>query len=251
MKNYYEILEVSTKASSEVIEKAYKALVKKYHPDLQPENNKKDAEEKIKIINEAYSVLSNTEKKAKYDTELNKQAIYNQQYINQEQKTNNYYKNNHQEQKSNNFYQASGYVKSNYGQNINTNTYNKKQTIMQPNKTETKQNNNSDFQQQYNQAINDAYSNAYNEAYNKAYQQAYINNLKNMGYEIKYEKTLKEHLISIAAAFITIIILIVIGHILWFIPFTRNYFINLYNTNEIFKILVDIVKNVFSNLFNR
>ena len=34
MKNYYEILEVNQKASSEVIEKAYKVLVKKYHPDL-------------------------------------------------------------------------------------------------------------------------------------------------------------------------------------------------------------------------
>ena len=39
MKNYYEILEVSQNASPEVIEKAYKALVKKYHPDLQTKEN--------------------------------------------------------------------------------------------------------------------------------------------------------------------------------------------------------------------
>ena len=48
MKNYYDLLEVSEKASPEVIEKAYKTLVKKYHPDLQPDDKKKEAEEKIK-----------------------------------------------------------------------------------------------------------------------------------------------------------------------------------------------------------
>lgn len=48
MKNYYEILEVNEKASKEVIEKVYKVLAKKYHPDLQrtPEEKEK-AEEKI------------------------------------------------------------------------------------------------------------------------------------------------------------------------------------------------------------
>ena len=67
MKNYYEILEVDQKASKEVIEKAYKVLAKKYHPDLQEEKNKKRAEEKIKNLNEAYEILSDENKKAKYD----------------------------------------------------------------------------------------------------------------------------------------------------------------------------------------
>ena len=56
MKNYYEILEVNQKASKEIIEKAYKVLVKKYHPDV----NAKKAQEnnqKIKELNEAYEVL--------------------------------------------------------------------------------------------------------------------------------------------------------------------------------------------------
>ena len=70
MKNYYEILEVSENASQEVIEKAYKALVKKYHPDLQPNEKKHDAEDKIKIINEAYDILSNQQKKENYDRQL-------------------------------------------------------------------------------------------------------------------------------------------------------------------------------------
>ena len=50
MKNYYEILEVNKKASKEVIEKAYKVLVKKYHPDLYSGQKKEYAEKKIKEI---------------------------------------------------------------------------------------------------------------------------------------------------------------------------------------------------------
>ena len=42
MKNYYEILEVNENASKEVIDKAYKVLAKKYHPDLQEEKNKNE-----------------------------------------------------------------------------------------------------------------------------------------------------------------------------------------------------------------
>ena len=50
--NYYEILEVNKNASPEIIEKAYKTLVKKYHPDLQEDNLKNIYEEKIKKIND-------------------------------------------------------------------------------------------------------------------------------------------------------------------------------------------------------
>ena len=48
MKNYYEILEIDRNASKEIIEKAYKTLAKKYHPDVQEQNQKKIAEEKMK-----------------------------------------------------------------------------------------------------------------------------------------------------------------------------------------------------------
>ena len=65
--NYYEILEVSEKSSSEVITGAYKALTKKYHPDIS-----KDAlaSEKMKIINLAYEVLSDPIKRAEYDRKI-------------------------------------------------------------------------------------------------------------------------------------------------------------------------------------
>lgn len=68
---WYEILEVSENASPEVIEKAYKVLVKKYHPDLQTGDSKAEAEKKMKQINEAYDILSNSEKRKEYDFELN------------------------------------------------------------------------------------------------------------------------------------------------------------------------------------
>ena len=62
-KNYYDILEVNKNASPEIIEKAYKVLVKKYHPDLQEPDKKAFFEQKLKDINEAYDTLSNTEKR--------------------------------------------------------------------------------------------------------------------------------------------------------------------------------------------
>ncbi len=73
MKNYYEILEVNKRASKEVIEKAYKVLVKKYHPDLFTGEKKIYAERKIKEINEAYNVLTNEFMREQYDAELEKQ----------------------------------------------------------------------------------------------------------------------------------------------------------------------------------
>lgn len=63
-KNYYDVLGVSKTASQEEIKKSYKALSKKYHPDI---NKDPGAEEKFKEINEAYQVLSDPEKKKMYD----------------------------------------------------------------------------------------------------------------------------------------------------------------------------------------
>lgn len=70
MANYYDILGVNKNASDDDIKKAYKKLVVKWHPDRWvngTEEEKKTAEDKIKEINEAYSVLSDPEKKKNYD----------------------------------------------------------------------------------------------------------------------------------------------------------------------------------------
>lgn len=73
MKNYYEELEVSNKASKEVIEKAYKVLAKKYHPDANTAENKAQAEEVFKRISEAYEILGDAQRRAQYDLELKNQ----------------------------------------------------------------------------------------------------------------------------------------------------------------------------------
>lgn len=65
-KNYYDILGISKNASDDEIKKAYRSLAKKYHPDLNPGNA--EAAEKLKEVNEAYSVLSDKTKKSNYDT---------------------------------------------------------------------------------------------------------------------------------------------------------------------------------------
>lgn len=70
MVTLYEILEVSENASDEVIEKAYKVLAKRYHPDLQNVKDKVYAEEKMKEINKAYEILTDTKKRQEYDNEL-------------------------------------------------------------------------------------------------------------------------------------------------------------------------------------
>ena len=64
-RDYYEVLGVAKNAPADEIKKAYRTLAKKYHPDMNPGN--KEAETKFKEVNEAYDVLSDADKKAKYD----------------------------------------------------------------------------------------------------------------------------------------------------------------------------------------
>lgn len=64
-RDYYEVLGVEKTASDEEIKKAYRTLAKKYHPDLN--NGDKECEIKFKEVNEAYEVLSDSQKRARYD----------------------------------------------------------------------------------------------------------------------------------------------------------------------------------------
>src|SRR5436190_12348193 len=63
--DYYEVLSVNKNATEEEIKKAYRKLARKYHPDLNP--NDKEANRKFQQINEANEVLSDPEKRKKYD----------------------------------------------------------------------------------------------------------------------------------------------------------------------------------------
>jgi curved DNA-binding protein len=63
-KDYYAILGVPRNATPEEIKEAYRRLAKEYHPDKNPSP---EAEERFKLINEAYQVLSDPAKRAEYD----------------------------------------------------------------------------------------------------------------------------------------------------------------------------------------
>ena len=64
-RDYYEVLGISKNASEDEIKKAYRSLAKKYHPDMNPGDA--EAEARFKEVNEAYDVLSDSDKRAKYD----------------------------------------------------------------------------------------------------------------------------------------------------------------------------------------
>ena len=66
-KDYYETLGVPKSASAKDIKSAYRKLARTWHPDVNP-TKKKEAEEKFKEISEAYEVLSDSEKRKRYDT---------------------------------------------------------------------------------------------------------------------------------------------------------------------------------------
>lgn len=205
-KNYYEILEVDKKASSEIIKKSYSTLAKKYHPDLQPEDMKQDAEEKFKLINEAYEVLSDPEKRKNYDASLSENIISKEEYdsiymenlklrdiINEMQKE--YSQNN------------SSYPR----QEESTNFSEDSQSNQQQNYTNPFINNSQ--QNYYNE-----YMNNIEEARRQAYHDAYIQDLRNRGYKIRYQKTWRDYFKS----FLSIILTILILFILWHIPFIQN-----------------------------
>ena len=64
-RDYYEVLGIDKSASADDIKKAYRKKAKEFHPDLHPGD--KECEQKFKEVNEAYEVLSDADKRAKYD----------------------------------------------------------------------------------------------------------------------------------------------------------------------------------------
>ena len=70
--NHYDVLNITASASTEEIKQSYKIMVKKYHPDV---NNEDTAKEDFLLIYEAYSILSDRERKKAYDESLNKMVV--------------------------------------------------------------------------------------------------------------------------------------------------------------------------------
>ena len=210
--NYYKILEVDKDASSEVIEKAYKTLAKKYHPDLQESNMKQEAEEKLKLINQAYEILSNPDSRTKYDMTL-KQEDFSEEDFNRlsEENKNLYNEINNLKHNTNNYY--------NNPPNTNTSSYEDAEYYKQ---------------KQYEQQLE--YEKQMQQARQKAYHDAYIQDLKNRGYKIKYKKTPKEYFKNFLALIITIAILF----ILWQIPFIKNFFTKLFEENPLLQAILNL-----------
>lgn len=231
-KNYYEILEVDQKASNEIIDKAYKTLVKKYHPDLQNTEKQKEYEEKMKLINEAYSVLSDDYQRATYDEQLQKEIISKQDY----QKV--LEENRNLKQELRDLLQD----RTNIGRQTNQ-AY--QQANNQQYKKQAQQRYNQQYQQQYHQSYQQQYQQQINRAVNQAYQDAYVQDMKNRGYKIKYKHTFKQYKNLIIA----IICVILVCILLFQIPPIKKFFVNIYEENIIIKSIVDIFINTFTTKF--
>ena len=139
MKNYYKILQVDKDASPEIVKVAYKLLVKKNHPDLKEGEDKKNAEKKIKEINEAYDVLSNPVKKSEYDQSIINENVSQEQY--------NFILNENMNLKKELNYFHNLYNRNNYYKQKNTNMYNEN---INQNTSNDEINNNSKFKSIFN-----------------------------------------------------------------------------------------------------
>lgn len=218
MSNLYELLEVSEKASKEVIEKAYKVLAKRYHPDLQEEKDKKQAEEKMKQINEAYTILIDDEKRKAYDIELNaKRQEEIQKKMQENTKVNNEITRVEQEV-------------FNDLQNANMKRQKEEQDKINRKLEEEQKSNMEKLQAD----LQRTYSNAYN------------NYLRSLGYKIKEPWTLKRfiELMKVLIIFAVIIIFI------WFFPPTHKLIIDFYEQNVVLKFIIDIFIKLILGLWN-
>lgn len=212
MKSYYEILEVDKNASQEVIEKAYKALAKKYHPDLQQGAKKQEYAEKMKIINQAYDILSDSFKREQYDQKLQNEQEQNQTISREEQ------------------------------ERIMQENYALKQQL---NKMGNNRNNNQQVDQGSIINMSRVLEQQIRAAQRQAYHDAYIQDMKSRGYKIRYKHSLKYYLKLIILIAITVFVLFLIYQI----PAVKAFFTNLYNENLIFQSIVNIFKNTFSSTF--
>ena len=212
MKNYYEILEVDKNASQEVIEKAYRTLAKKYHPDLQQGEKQQEYAEKMKIINEAYDALSNSEKRNQYNQKLENERIQKMQ--------SEAYSREQQER----------IMQENYALKQQLNR-------MGVDNNPTEEGSILNMTRVLNEQIN--------ATRRQAYHDAYIQDMKNRGYKIKYKHDLKYYLKLIKVLAITVFACFLIYQI----PPVKNYFGELYNENIFFKALIDVFKNTFSATF--
>lgn len=182
MKNYYEILEVNESASQEIIEKAYKILIKKYHPDLYSGEERFFAEQKVRDLNEAYKILSDSFLREQYNNELENEKMikYNRNFISNSNKNQDFYNSNLDDKKVN---QNKSEIKSGLMNNLKINQNSQVGTMGST-----------------------------------------IDLVKEI-FKIKPKKISFKDMdkTDLKALYLTIAIVIVLGIILWFIPFTNGF----------------------------
>lgn len=251
-KTFYEILEVSENASQEVIEKAYKVLVKRYHPDLQEDANKNLAETKIKQINEAYEILSDDIKRKQYDEELNQKRQYEKQLqedkiIEQANKVRQNFVNT--ETETNNIKEDTVTYNEQpiYTQNIDTNLspeqlYWKKQE--QAFQVEYQKEYMRIIQQYPDEKMQKKMLKKIERKLNNKYLEKYDSYLRKIGYKVKVRWTFEK--VRLLLIFIASIILLAI--LLWKIPVTHNMLMSFYENNRIIKAIVDIIGGIFNGI---
>ena len=221
MANYYEILEVSEKASKEVIEKAYRVLAKKYHPDGKPQEEKTKAEQKMKQINEAYDILSNEEKRKQYDSQLQLQKQQEEERKSKEaqRKMQETYEQMLQEER-----EHSG-NKEEYGQN-----------------RVTREKKNPSYTASENSRM--ASAKAIQSQMQRAYRQAYNDYWRSKGYRVKEKWTWKKtkDLLKVLGIILLVILF------LWFFPPTHQMLVSFYEDNFIVKAMVDVIINIVKGI---
>ena len=216
MENLYEILEVSPNASKEVIDRAYKVLAKKYHPDLQENKNDKKTEEMMKKINYAYSIIGDEQKRKEYDVEL------------EEEKRTNELKNEQNKNEEDIFTNRNDYNKYYENESEFNNSYENPR-----NWREYYNNLNNREQRKIRKNIEKDAKNEYRYYYREYF--------KSLGLKIKHKWTWRE----VKILLICILTLIILGAILWIIPPSREWLTQLYNSNVFIKILCDLIFGFF------
>lgn len=218
MKTYYDVLEVSSKAGTEVINRAHKVLVKKYHPDLQlDEQSKKEAAQKMIEINAAYEVLSDENKRAKYDAELKREEeIAKQKELEKMQRNS----------------QVRYSTKSDNNTHLNV------------------QDNSNDNVVGYNNA--EDMQNYQNEFYKMAYEterkrqqmlrDMEIEHYRRMGYKIVYPVTMREMITRV----IIILVFLLIFIAMFNIPFFDNQVHEFFKENTFTEGIYRLLKNIFT-----
>lgn len=208
-KNYYEILEVDKNASKEIIDKAYKTLAKRYHPDLQTQEGKEQKEEMMKKVNEAYDVLSDENKRPAYNQQLASQNVSMDEYqkiLLENELLKQQLETARQNIQNNRVYQQ--------------NTYSNEQRNTTPN-----------VGQQTNFTANQPYQNPYVQTRRQ--------------YRTRRRLTFKQ-LIKIIGVIVGVILLCAL---IYQIPPVKEYFNNMYEENIFFKALVNIFKDTFFTKF--